>query len=45
MRFPVSSSAFFHYVDALGLRSRPFPNPLTEAAGSTVIDLGGETSC
>ena len=43
MRFPVSSSAFFHYVDALGLRSRPFPNPLTEAAGSTVIDLGGET--
>lgn len=43
MRFPVSSSAFFHYVDALGLCSRPFPNPLTEAAGSTVIDLGGET--
>lgn len=43
MRFPVSSSTFFHYVDAFGLRSRPFPNPLTEAAGSTVIDLGGET--
>lgn len=43
MRFPASSSTFFHYVDTFGLRSRPFPNPLTEAAGSTVIDLGGET--
>ncbi|MDY6811347.1 MAG: FAD-dependent oxidoreductase, partial [Actinomycetota bacterium] len=26
MRFPISSSTFFHYVDAFGLRSRPFPN-------------------
>jgi tryptophan 2-monooxygenase len=43
MRFPISSSTFFHYVDTFGLRSRPFPNPLTPAAGSTVIDLGGET--
>ncbi|MFT4043739.1 MAG: NAD(P)/FAD-dependent oxidoreductase [Gordonia sp. (in: high G+C Gram-positive bacteria)] len=43
MRFPISSRAFFHYVDALGLRTKPFPNPLTEASGSTVIDLGGET--
>lgn len=43
MRFPISSSTFFHYVNAFGLRSEPFPNPLTEAAGSTVIDLGGET--
>ncbi|MEP9390928.1 NAD(P)/FAD-dependent oxidoreductase [Gordonia sp. VNK1] len=43
MRFPISSSAFFHYVDTFGLRIRPFPNPLTEAAGSTVIDIGGET--
>ena len=43
MRFPVSSTAFYHYVDMLGIESRPFPNPLTEAAGSTVIDLAGKT--
>jgi tryptophan 2-monooxygenase len=43
MRFPRSGAAFFHYADRLGLRLRPFPNPLTEAAGSTVIDLWGET--
>ena len=43
MRFPVSSTAFYHYVDRLGLDSRPFPNPLTEAAGSTVINLEGQT--
>ncbi|MDN5796244.1 MAG: FAD-dependent oxidoreductase [Intrasporangium sp.] len=43
MRFPVSSRAFYHYVDLVGLESRPFPNPLTEAAGSTVIDLEGVT--
>jgi lysine 2-monooxygenase len=43
MRFPVSSTCFYHYVDMLGLRTRPFPNPLTEAAGSTVIDLEGVT--
>ena len=43
MRFPVSSTSFYHYVDMLGLQTRPFPNPLTEAAGSTVIDLEGVT--
>lgn len=43
MRFPVSGTSFFHYVDRLGLEHRPFPNPLTEAAGSTVIDIGGRT--
>lgn len=41
MRFPVSGRAFYHYVDKLGLQTRPFPNPLTPAAGSTVIDLEG----
>ena len=41
MRFPVSGTAFFHYVDLLGLETRPFPNPLTPAAGSTVVDLEG----
>jgi lysine 2-monooxygenase len=43
MRFPVSSTSFYHYVEMLGLQTRPFPNPLTEAAGSTVIDLEGVT--
>lgn len=43
MRFPVSSTGFYRYVDMLGIESRPFPNPLTPAAGSTVIDLFGET--
>ena len=43
MRFPVSSTAFYHYVNALGLQSQDFPNPLTAASGSTVIDLEGET--
>ncbi|HMN92866.1 MAG TPA: FAD-dependent oxidoreductase [Hydrogenophaga sp.] len=43
MRFPASSTAFFHYVRLLGLQTQPFPNPLTEAAGSTVIDLEGQT--
>ncbi len=43
MRFPASSTAFFHYVDQLGLKRRPFPNPLTPAAGSTVIDLAGQS--
>ena len=27
----------------LGLRSQPFPNPLTPAAGCTVVDLEGQT--
>lgn len=43
MRFPASSTAFYHYVKALGLQTRPFPNPLTPAAGSTVIDLEGQS--
>lgn len=43
MRFPVSSTGFFHYARRLGLRDEPFPNPLTPAAGSTVVDIGGET--
>ncbi|AMT69717.1 flavin monoamine oxidase family protein [Mycobacteroides immunogenum] len=43
MRFPSSSFSFFHYVDMLGLTAKPFPNPLTPAAGSTVIDIEGVT--
>ena len=41
MRFPRSASTFYHYLNLLGLETRPFPNPLTEAAGTTVIELGG----
>ncbi len=43
MRFPASSRGFFHYVDMVGAHAHPFPNPLSAAAGSTVIDLEGET--
>ncbi|GAA4675067.1 flavin monoamine oxidase family protein [Frondihabitans cladoniiphilus] len=43
MRFPISSSTFFHYVRTLGLATAPFPNPLTPASRSTVVDLEGET--
>lgn len=43
MRFPRSSRAFYHYVDKLGLNTRPFPNPLTPAAACTVVDLEGQT--
>ncbi len=43
MRFPVSSTAFYHYVNQLGLATQPFPNPLTPASGSTVVDLEGQT--
>ncbi len=43
MRFPVSSTGFYHYVDMLGLKSKPFPNPLSPATPSTVIDLEGKT--
>jgi len=42
MRFPESATTFYHYVNLLGLKTSPFPNPLTEAAGSTVIDLAGK---
>ncbi|RKS80079.1 tryptophan 2-monooxygenase [Motilibacter peucedani] len=43
MRFPPSSTGFFHYVDALGLSTTRFPNPLDPATPSTVIDLKGVT--
>ncbi len=42
MRFPESGRAFFHYVDLVGLETAPFPNPLTPAAPTTLIDLAGE---
>jgi tryptophan 2-monooxygenase len=44
MRFPISSSGFYHYVGLAGLDTSPFPNPLDPASPSTVIDLEGEIS-
>jgi tryptophan 2-monooxygenase len=44
MRFPTSSRGFYHYLDLLGLKTQPFPNPLDPASPSTVIDLEGEMS-
>lgn len=43
MRFPPSSTSFFHYVDKVGLRTAPFPNPLAPTTSSTVVDLKGAT--
>ncbi len=43
MRFPVSSRGFYHYLNLTGCKTEPFPNPLTPAAGSTVIDIEGRT--
>ncbi|MGM1059250.1 flavin monoamine oxidase family protein [Saccharothrix sp. Mg75] len=42
MRFSPSGT-LFHYVDKLGLRARPFPNPLSPATPRTVVNLRGET--
>ncbi|MFJ2815577.1 flavin monoamine oxidase family protein [Streptomyces sp. NPDC087294] len=43
MRFPPSSTALRHYIDLVGLTTRPFPNPLAESTPSTVVDLKGES--
>ena len=43
MRFPPSSTTLFHYVEEMGLETEEFPNPLSDAAPSTVVDLKGET--
>ncbi|MGB7181763.1 MAG: FAD-dependent oxidoreductase [Burkholderiaceae bacterium] len=43
MRFPESGTSFYHYVYQLGLGLKPFPNPLTAAAGSTLIDIEGRS--
>ena len=38
-----SSTSFYHYVDLLGLKTSPFPNPLTSGSNSTVIHIEGAT--
>jgi tryptophan 2-monooxygenase len=43
MRFPASSRTFYHYVNQLGLTTKPFPNPLSPGSPSTVIDIDGES--
>ena len=42
MRFPESGKAFYHYVDLQGLETDEFPNPLSPATSSTVIELAGQ---
>jgi tryptophan 2-monooxygenase len=42
MRFPESSVCFYHYLNLLGLQTRPFPNPLDAATPSTLLDLEGD---
>ncbi|UJR38796.1 hypothetical protein I4U23_031461 [Adineta vaga] len=41
MRFPLSSTALFHYINLCKLETKPFPNPLNPTTPSTVIDLNG----
>ena len=41
MRFPVSRHVLLPLRRQAGPADPPFPNPLTEAAGSTVIDIAG----
>jgi len=42
MRFPAGARSLFHYIDLLGLRTHPFPNPLDPHTPSTLIHLDGE---
>lgn len=44
MRFPPSSTSLQHYIDLVGLQTRPFPNPLSPATPSTVVDLKGRAT-
>ncbi|MFD4673742.1 flavin monoamine oxidase family protein [Lentzea sp. NPDC058450] len=41
MRFPLAATTLFHYIDKVGLRTSPFPNPLSHETPSTVVDLKG----
>ncbi|MGA4876712.1 flavin monoamine oxidase family protein [Streptomyces lydicamycinicus] len=43
MRFPLSATTLFHYIDALGLRTSPFPNPLAACTPATLVNLEGRT--
>ncbi|GAA2778359.1 NAD(P)/FAD-dependent oxidoreductase [Crossiella cryophila] len=42
MRFPPTARALAHYIDLVGLATRPFPNPLAECTPATLVDLGGQ---
>lgn len=43
MRFPTSATTLFHYIDELGLRTSPFPNPLAPSTHATVVNLEGRS--
>ena len=40
---PAVGTTLYHYFDLVGLETVPFPNPLTPATPSTVIELEGRT--
>jgi lysine 2-monooxygenase len=42
MRFPPSATTLFHYIDLVGLGTRPFPNPLAPATPHTLLDINGQ---
>ena len=42
MRFPASGKLFWHYANLLNLRRQAFPNPISEAAGHTTVELLGK---
>lgn len=42
MRFPVSSTGLYHYINQVGIETRAFPNPLDAVTPSTLIDLESE---
>lgn len=43
MRFPRAATTLFHYIDQLGLRTSPFPNPLAPGTPGTLINVDGAT--
>ena len=43
MRFPKASTLLFHYTKTVGLETTAFPNPLSPAVPSTVVNLEGKS--
>lgn len=43
MRFPAAATSLFHYIDTLGLDTRPFPNPLAACTPATLVNLEGRS--
>ncbi|SMC48963.1 tryptophan 2-monooxygenase [Kibdelosporangium aridum] len=43
MRFPAAATTLFHYIDTLGLDTRPFPNPMAACTPATLVNLEGRS--